>query len=155
MTCFLGIDPGLISGAWACINHAGDYVACGDIPHDGKRVQPRALKLALQEAIAKTGDNCEIIIEAVHSMPGQGIASTSAFLRATGCIEAVASLLMCPVHFISPQVWKRHHGLIKHPKSASLQKARAAWPTAPLKLAKYHNRAEALLLSLYGLEVLA
>ena len=151
---YIGLDPGLISGAWAAIDHNGDYVGCGDIPNDDGRVQPRLLKIALQEAIAKGRDGCEIIIEQVGCMPGQGIASTSKFMRATGCIEAVASLLLYPVHMVTPQCWKKHIGLIKAPKSASLDTARSKWPTAPLKLAKHHGRAEALLMALYGMETL-
>lgn len=148
---YIGIDPGLLSGAWGCIDHNGEFVACGDIPHKDNRVQARTLKIALQEAIGKDPDGCEIIIEQVGCMPGQGIASTSKFMRATGCIEAVASLLLYPVTFVTPQCWKKHFGLIKSPKSASLAMARATWPTAPLKLAKHHGRSEALLMAAYGL----
>lgn len=154
MTTYIGLDPGLLSGAWAAINHNGDFVACGDIPHADGRVQPRALKMALQDAIRGDKDGCEIIIEQVGGMPGQGIASTSKFMRATGCIEAVASLMLYPVHFVTPQCWKKHHSLIKAPKAASLAMARAMWPAAPLKLAKHHGRAEALLMAFYGLETL-
>ena len=155
MTCYIGLDPGLLSGAWACIDHAGEFVACGDIPHAEGRVQPRLLKSALQDAISKTGDSCEIVIESVHSMPGQGLVSTSRFMRAAGCIEAVASLLLYPTHFVTPQCWKKHYGLIKTTKAASLSRARKIWPTAPLNLVKHHGRADALLLSLYGRESLA
>ena len=86
--------------------------------------------------------------------PGQGMASSAAFMRATGCIEAVASLMLYPVHFVTPQCWKKHHGLIKAPKAASLAMARAMWPTAGLKLAMHHGRAEALLMAQFGLETL-
>ena len=151
---YIGIDPGLISGAWGAIDHNGQFVGCGDIAHAEGRVLPRLLKVALQEAIAKGSDGCEIVIEQVGCMPGQGIASTSKFMRAAGCIEAVASLLLYPVHFVTPQVWKRHHGLIKTPKAVSMAMARALWPGAPLKLAKHHNMAEALLMASYGRETL-
>lgn len=151
---YIGIDPGLLSGAWGAIDHHGGFVGCGDIPHENGRVQPRLLKIALQAVISKGSDGCEIVIEQVGCMPGQGIASTSKFMRATGCIEAVASLLLYPVHFVTPQVWKKHHALIKAPKAASLAMARAYWPSAPLKLAKHHGRAEALLMAHYGLDKL-
>ena len=147
---YLGIDPGLLSGAWGAVDHNGAFIGCGDIPHSNGRVQPRMLKIALQEAIAKGRDGCEIIIEQVGCMPGQGITSTSKFMRATGCIEAVASLLLYPVTFVTPQCWKKHYSLIKAPKAASLAMARATWPTAPLNLAKHHGRAEALLMAAYG-----
>lgn len=151
---YLGIDPGLLSGAWAAIDHNNEFIGCGDIPHKDGRVQPRMLKIALQEVIAKGKDGCEIVIEQVGCMPGQGIASTSKFMRATGCIEAVANLLLYPMQFVTPQAWKKHHDLIGTKKAASLNMAREVWPTAPLTLAKHHGRADALLMALYGLETL-
>ena len=149
---YIGLDPGLLSGAWGAIDHHGQFVGCGDISHADGRVLPQVLRATLQDAIQ--GRDCEIVIEQVGCMPGQGIVSTSKFMRATGCIEAVASLLLYPVHFVTPQVWKKHWGLIKAPKAASLAMARAAWPAAPLKLVKHHGRAEALLMAAYGRETL-
>lgn len=150
---YLAIDPGLISGAWAAIDANGAFIACGDVPNADGRVQPRALKDVLQACIP-AGDSAEIVIEQVGVMPGQGIASTGRFMRATGCIEAVAMLMNYPVHFATPQVWKKHCGLIGAPKAASLAMAKLIWPTAPLKLVKHHGRSEALLMALYGKETL-
>ena len=146
MSLFIALDPGLVSGAWAAIDHNGAYVACGDIPHANDRVQPRALRIALEQAIPK-GDSCEIAIENVFGMPGQGISSTSKFMRAAGCIEAVALMMHYPVHFVRPQEWKKYHNLIGTTKKESLALAREKWPTAPLKLAKHHGRADALLMA--------
>jgi len=148
---FLGIDPGFTSGAWGCINHNGEYVACGDIEHDEHRVLPLLLRSALRGAIPLTED-AMIVIEVVGCMPGQGISSTSKFMRSAGVIEAVAALMMYPVMFVTPQKWKKHFGLIKRAKVESLQLAQAYWEDAPLTKIKHHNRAEALLLARYGLE---
>lgn len=153
MTVYLAIDPGLISGAWAAIDANGAFIACGDVPHADGRVQPRELKDALQACIP-AGDCAEIVIEQVGVMPGQGIASTGRFMRATGCIEAVAMLMNYPVHFVTPQAWKKHHCLIGLPKASSLRMAQLLWSSAPLKLVKHHGRAEALLMALYGKETL-
>ena len=150
---YLAIDPGLISGAWAAIDHNGAFVACGDVPNADGRVQSRLLSIALRGAIPM-GDSGDIIIEQVGVMPGQGIASTGRFMRATGAIEAVASLMLFPVTFVTPQVWKKHHGLIKAPKAAGLAMARAMWPTAPLKLAKHHGRGDALLMAEWARETM-
>jgi len=143
---YIGIDPGLISGAYAAIDHNGAFVGCGDIPNKDGRVLPRVLSILLRDLIPR-GDGAEIVIEQVGCMPGQGIASTSKFMRATGTIEAVCNLMLYPMSLVTPQVWKKHYGLIKAPKAASLAMARSAWPGAPLKLAKHHGRAEALLLA--------
>ena len=150
----VGLDPGLNSGAWGCIDHHGDYVGCGDIEHDLDRVLPFQLRTALLGAIPP-GEDAMIFIEQVFGMPQQGISSTSKFMRAAGCIEAVAQLLNHPVIFVTPQIWKKHHHLIKTEKIASLELARAKWPQAPLTKMKHHNRAEALLIAAYGLEVMA
>lgn len=150
---YIGIDPGLQSGSWGAIDHHGKYVACGDIANADGRVDARALKDALQGAIGDA--DAQIVIESVFCMPAQGASSTAKFMRAAGCIEAVAQLLPYPVHFVMPQVWKRFHQLLKTPKSVSLAMARAYWPDAPLKLAKHHNRGDALLLALWGRNTLA
>jgi len=144
---YIGIDPGLRSGAWGAIDHNGAFVACGDIESANDRVLPRMLKIALQAAIKLGQDGADIVIEQVGVMPGQGIASTGKFMRATGTIEAVVDLLLYPYEYVTPQKWKKHHGLIGTEKKASLSLARTKWPTAPLKLVKHHGRADALLMA--------
>ena len=80
-------------------------------------------------------------------MPKQGIASSGKFMRAAGAIEATAALTGSPMILVTPQRWKRHHGLIGTEKKASLELARQRWPDAPLKLVKHHGRADALLMA--------
>jgi hypothetical protein len=63
-------------------------------------------------------------------------------------------MLRMPIHPVQPRVWKAHYGL-KSDKAASLTTARALYPSAPLNLAKHHNRAEAVLLAHYGRTVIA
>lgn len=147
---FLGLDPGLTSGAWGCIDHHGAFVAAGDIEHDETRILPLKLKEALQGVIPVWQDAL-IVIEQVGCMPNQGISSTSKFMRAAGTIEAVAALMHHPVVFVTPQIWKKSFDLIKKDKKKSLYLARDQWPTAPLKKVKDHNKAEALLLAWWGL----
>jgi crossover junction endodeoxyribonuclease RuvC len=88
-------------------------------------------------------------VEDVHTMPGQGIASSGKFMRAAGSIEAVAALAGDRVVLVRPQVWKKYHGLIGTEKVASLELARSLWPEAPLKLKKDHNKADALLMAMW------
>jgi len=147
MTLYIAVDPGLVSGAWGAIDHNGAFVACGDIANNGERVLPRMLKIAFQDVIRNSGNDAEFVIESVFVRPGQGIASTGKFMRATGTIEAVVDLLLYPYEYVTPQKWKKHHGLIGTEKKASLELARTKWPTAPLKLAKHHGRADALLMA--------
>jgi len=147
VTIYIGCDPGLNTGAIGAIDHNGEYIHCFDIESNGERVLPRVLKIALQEIIRNHGNDAEFVIESVFVRPGQGMSSTGKFMRATGCIETVVDLLLYPYEFVTPQKWKKHHGLIGTDKKASLELARSKWPTAPLKLVKHHGRAEALLMA--------
>lgn len=139
---FIGIDPGSSSGAWAAIDHTGLYVGCGDLPTVDGRINAVELMELVWHDIPT-----HIAVEDVHTMPGQGIASSGKFMRAAGSIEAVAALAGDSLTLVRPQVWKRFHGLIGTEKVASLHMAREVWPSAPLKLAKHHGRADALLIA--------
>ena len=149
---YLGIDPG-ITGAWAALDTHGDYVACGDMPVEDGRVVASALRSSLLDAISPIDGAC-IVIEKVHAMPGQGVTSMFNFGHTVGVIHAVAEMLPYPVSFVTPQSWKKFHGLIGTKKADSLAKARLLWPDALLKLAKHHGRADALLLAAYWFGVM-
>jgi len=151
---FIGLDIGLRSGAIAAIEHTGAFIACGDIAADNDRINPRKFMDQIR-SMAPPGDIAHIVIEDVWVMPKQGSVSSAGFMRAAGAIEAVAELTNWPVTLVRPQVWKRHHQLIKAPKSVDLAMARVMWPDAPLKLAKSHGIADALLMAQWGLDTLA
>jgi Holliday junction resolvasome RuvABC endonuclease subunit len=141
---FYGIDPGSSSGAWGAVDDTGAFVGCGDLPvRDG-----RILALELRDILIAPE---HIAVEEVGVRPGQGISSSGKFMRAAGAIEAVAALTGAQVRLVRPQVWKAYHGLLKTEKQDSLRMARLIWPDAPLKLAKHHGRADALLMALWGL----
>lgn len=141
---FIGLDPGSSSGAYGVINHNGGYITCGDIPSVDGRVDTLSLYISI-----KTQFDSYIAVENVHTMPGQGISSSGKFMRAAGAIEATAILTGSKVTLVSPQAWKKHHGLIGTEKRASLELARKLWPDAPLNLVKHHGRADALLMALW------
>jgi len=139
---FVGLDPGSSSGAWAAIDHKGLYIGCGDLPTVDGRIDAVELMRLVWHDIPT-----HMAVEDVHTMPGQGIASSGKFMRAAGSIEAVAALAGDSLTLVRPQVWKRFHRLIGKEKSASLDMARSMWPSAPLKLVKHHGRADALLIA--------
>jgi crossover junction endodeoxyribonuclease RuvC len=141
---FIGLDPGSSSGAWAAIDHTGLYVGCGNLPTVDGRINAVELMELVWHDIPT-----HIAVEDVHTMPGQGIASSGKFMRAAGSIEAVAALAGDRVVLVRPQVWKKYHGLIGTEKVASLELARSLWPEAPLKLKKDHNKADALLMAMW------
>lgn len=143
MIC-LGVDPGLVSGAWATIDHHGDYRSCGSIPHVDRRIDVQQWRRDLLQAVGP--EDCVVALESVHSMPGQGVASTFAFGRAVGAIQAVLDLLPWPITMAEPRTWKRQMDVTSD-KATSLAASRRAWPSAPLKRQKDHGVAEALLLA--------
>ena len=139
----LGIDPGF-SGAWGMIDWHGDFVACGDMLNDSKQL----LTNDIHSEISQARDACdlEICVEAVHSMPAQGVASTFKFGIAFGMALALTQRINAPTHMVTPQKWKRDLGLTSD-KNDSLDLARNLWPNAPLTRKKDNGRAEALLLA--------
>jgi len=145
---WIGIDPGAISGAYAAINHSGELIGCGDIPSVDGRVNASQLRYLIKSCVS-TFDTAMIAVESVHSMPKQGIASTAKFMRAVGAIEATAELTHYPFVLVTPQAWKKFHGLIGTEKSASLELARSMFPEASLKRQKDHGRADALLMAVW------
>src|SRR5690349_11512082 len=124
MNNIAGIDPGL-SGALVVLNPAGQIVVTSLLrtePH-GKRqlVDPKHLnQLLASHGVIHTA------IENVATRPGQGIASSGQFMCAVGTIYAVAAL-HGSVSWVTPQLWKKHFGLIGMPKEASRQRAITAW----------------------------
>lgn len=145
---YIGIDPGAVSGAYAAIDHNGEFIGCGDIPSIDGRVNASQLRYALKSCVSSF-DTAMIAVESVHSMPKQGIASTAKFMRAVGAIEATAELTHYPFVLVTPQAWKKHHGLIGTEKVASLELARSMFPEAPLTRQKDHGRADALLMAVW------
>lgn len=144
----VGLDPGSASGAWGMVDQYGKYIDCGNILSDDGRVDVKNLMKILQ-FYRDMHDEMHIAVEDVHTMPGQGIASSGKFMRATGAIEAVATMVGDSMVLVRPQVWKKYHGLIGTDKNAGLELARSLWPDAPLKLKKHHNLADALLMAMW------
>lgn len=142
---YLGLDPGF-SGAWGMINHKGHYISCGDMLHDDKFILTNLMCAEINQARDK--EDMQVIVEAVHSMPGQGVSSSFKFGYAYGAAISLAQRLNCPWHVVTPQRWKKALKLDSD-KDKSLFMARNLWPNAPLTRKKDNGRAEALLLADY------
>jgi len=145
---WIGVDPGLRSGAIGAIDHDGNFIAAYDIAAVGDRIDARALKQMILD-MTIPGDDYAICLEQVWTMPKQGIASTGRFMRAYGAIGAVCELLCDRVFYVTPQVWKKEMKLTSD-KEQSLAEARQRFPQAVLKLKKDHGKAEALLIAEYA-----
>ena len=137
-----GIDPGF-SGAWGAIDEAGAYVDSGDMLHTGNFLHFNQILKAMREAV-KDGE-CMVVVEAVHSMPRQGVSSSFKFGVSYGVALSLAQALGV-WGLVTPRVWKQDLELTAD-KNDSLAMARLLWPDAPLARKKDNGRAEALLMA--------
>lgn len=160
MTITVGCDPGL-TGAIAFIDSRGSVVIEDmptiDLPGNGL-VKRRVDGLALARMVRThcgAAESVHVVCEAVMTMGGKNnaVQTQGSLMRTLGAIEAVFEVLRFPAVLVTPQAWKKHYGLGSD-KGESLRIARELYPTAAdsLRLAKHHNRAEAVLLAHYGME---
>ena len=106
-----------------------------------------------------------IAIEAVGTMGGanNAVQTQGSLLRSLGAIETVAECLKWTIDYVQPMTWKRSYGLVgldlphAKVKAKSLEVARKLYPDAAhdLRLQKFHNRAEAILLAHWQLRLAA
>lgn len=164
MTTVLAIDIG-ISGAIAKVDYRGE-AAVRDIPviedASGKRIDGAGLLRVVRD-LWPAGHPCLALFEDVRprSIGNGGKQTNSMFsqgsmMRSRGVVEAVLEIAGLKPQVVQPQVWKRWYALLGTEKKASLEKARVLYPAIAhdLRLAKFHNRAESLLIAHYGLRCL-
>jgi crossover junction endodeoxyribonuclease RuvC len=156
---YIGIDPGL-SGALAVIDEriAEQCASVFDTPTvtvEGEKTKRKYLVPAMALLLKPFADRQDVlaILENVHSMPKQGVASSFCFGEGKGMWEGILSAYNIPTELVSPQRWKKEmmDGQGKE-KSAARFKAMALFPSLSeqLKLIKHDGRAEALLMAAYG-----
>lgn len=86
-------------------------------------------------------------IEKVHSMPGQGVASTFKFGRGFGFLVGVIMSHGLPFEYVTPQAWQKSLGCLSGgDKNITKSKAQGLFPE--LKIT--HALADALLIAEYG-----
>src|SRR4051812_35325229 len=99
--CIMGVDPGA-SGAVAFLYPDDMLLLVMDIPIVDGLVDAAALtrRIAfINPALA--------VVEKVHSMPKQGVASTFKFGMAYGTVLGIVGALKIPLHLVTPTVWKK------------------------------------------------
>jgi crossover junction endodeoxyribonuclease RuvC len=122
VTYVIGVDPGL-SGGIAILKPNKELYDIYDIPQCPKSanknwVDANKLHSILYNLKQETTDIIAII-EQVHSMPGQGVASMFTFGEGLGCIRGVLVANGIPIEWVSPQKWKKHFNLTKEKKVAT------------------------------------
>ena len=90
-------------------------------------------------------------IERVHSMPGQGSASSFSFGMSYGMARGVLAALQVPVSLVTPNEWKKHFRLGSDKNEARLIASRL-FPASAMFFSRVKDdgRAEAALLALFG-----
>lgn len=145
----LGVDPG-VSGAIACYDTEFSALVVRDFP-TAKSRQKRTVLLEspLVKLIRDLAPDAAVI-ESVHALPRQGVASTFSFGLSFGILRGVLSALEIPVNFLTPQEWRR---VARVPgrggdKDASRIRASELYPanSHSFSRVKDHGRADAALI---------
>jgi crossover junction endodeoxyribonuclease RuvC len=149
MSITIGVDPGL-TGAIALVDSYGVLVAVHDMPTLNGNVQVELLHELDFWFPFYEFNAC--VIEDVHSMPKQGVASSFKFGRSKGVIEGFFAGVDIPLRYVTPAKWKTDMKL-KRNKTAARSMACAQWPTMADKFARVKDdgRAEAALIALWWL----
>lgn len=148
MSVTVGIDPGL-HGAIALLDGPGMLVAVHDMPTVDKLVSAQELNLLEGWRI---GDFGTVVIEDVHSMPKQGVASSFNFGVSKGIVIGVFAASNRPIRYVSPGKWKRALSLGAS-KDAARRRAQELWPEQAhlFSRVKDDGRAEAALIAYWHL----
>ena len=152
MSVVIGVDPGATSGAIACFVDS-ELLDAIDMPCADGIISGALLAVELREfAVAGFDSQPTVVIERVHAMPKQGVSSTFKFGRSLGVIEGVIATLGWPTVWITPQAWKKHHGLIGTDKDAARLRALETWPehAETFRRKKDGGRADAALIAVAG-----
>ena len=146
-----GIDPGL-KGAIAWVD-GRDLALIKDIPTAPKRfgrgnqIDPHGVALLFNHYPPDL-----VVLEGVWPRPGESTTSSSTSGIGYGVLQGVLAALAIPFWSVAPATWKAHYSLRGKPKGTSITIAQNLCPGFQVyKGAKNaHDRAEALLLALYG-----
>ena len=141
---YIGIDPGA-KGAMAVLSERHPPMLFAYHPE----VYIQTLKTFKQE-----GEDCICCIEAVHSITGQGIASSFKFGQTYGWLLGVLDAIGIPYQPITPQKWKKEFGL-NADKAASVEVCKRLYPGICLLRTELSRKdddgiAEALLMATYA-----
>lgn len=142
---YIGIDPGQ-KGAMALLEDNARLPTI--IPFNKEEYIDRLRIIFYEEA------PCVCCIEAVHSISGQGIASSFRFGESYGWLLGMLDTLRIPYQPITPQKWKKEFGLTAD-KAKSVEVCKQLFPGINLLRTERSRKeddglAEAVLMSLYA-----
>jgi hypothetical protein len=159
-TISIGIDPGK-SGAYAFITESNDGVSQETHPWDEDGFISAMKDIAERAQASDT--KVMACLEKVGATPQMGVTSSFSFGRSSGFIEGVLMTLHIPYQKITPQAWKKEHGLIvskaklgdSAKKALSISTCKKLFPYTSLKKTERcttdsDGMAEALLMAEYA-----
>jgi len=139
----VGIDPGK-TGAIAAIT--GEKSATFRMPVVGNELDGRVITDLIREADL-------IIVERVHSMPGQGVKSMFSFGQSYGYVLGICAAMGKRVELVTPQSWK---AVILAGTKKTKDDAKAwAQRCYPCDFKRTEGECEALAIAEYGRRVIA
>jgi len=140
----IGIDPGT-TGALA-VHDKGELVYIGDLPTHGGRIDGNALADIITEYSGP------VYLEDTHAMPKNGSIASYSLGLSSGIVIGVVQTLERPLVRVRPMAWKTKMGVTKRTKDEIRGIVRELYPKWATTFArvKDHNRAEAVLISRYG-----
>jgi crossover junction endodeoxyribonuclease RuvC len=143
------VDPGL-NGAWAALTYNGGFLGTGEIPRFSKLLNGIAFSDILKQFNVR-----QFVIEQVHSMPKQGVASSFTFGASYGLCIGVACGHGLPITYVVPQRWKHHFRLLGKRKDFGVQRVVELMPevASHLTLKRHHGRADAILMAKFFLDL--
>lgn len=137
----IGIDPGSVSGGIAIFQNG--IARTWKMPETDRDIFDLLESFYFYDPT--------VFMEAVHSMPKQGVTSSFAFGRNYGFLRGVVTALKYPLYYVTPQKWQKALGCLTHgDKNISKAKAQQLFPQ--LKIT--HATADALLICEYGRRML-
>jgi len=149
---YIGIDPGQLGGL-ALVSGSGRLLDVVPMPAVAGEVDGLALAEILTRWNLTDGDrSTKVILEQVHSMPGQGVSSTFKFGKSFGILIGATQALKIPMERVTPQKWKKEFELIGKDKDASRHKATELWPAMAekWKYKKENGKSDAALIAEWG-----
>jgi crossover junction endodeoxyribonuclease RuvC len=118
-----------------------------------KRVHNTAAMAAILKPWSTIAEKVLVVLENVHSMPKQGVASSFSFGQGLGMWQGIIAAFGMPLEMPSPQRWKKEILADQgKDKDASRFKAIQLYPALASQLSrkKDDGRAEAILMAEYG-----
>jgi crossover junction endodeoxyribonuclease RuvC len=160
----VGIDPGSLGGL-GILDEGDDGGFVAAALHRTPRVTVMRNRkwrfdydpVAMRELLARALDGptptslhgVTVALEAQGARPGQGVASSYRTGVGFGLWLGLIVAARVAYHVVSPQVWKRHAGLLGAPKRASRLRAQERFPMVGAIAPADEGPAEALLLASY------